>query len=688
MQESPIEPPIERQGEPHAGERIDYTVSRGEAIAAMQEATEVMLRSVRWGTAVYVLTAASVVCGIAIGMGYMELLNGYIGRNWRLQWLIVVAFLAVCLLTICGQRLRAARIYATCVDGSTALGPQVLTLGDDVLTHTGGGITARMPWATFKHVMQSDSKLLIIFKNYSFVMIPVQAFSDAAQRDAWLAALRERVPRGVWAASPAQALVRATDALPAPAATAVGADSGAAFGVTQNLRAGARLAFLRRVRPAEFVVSAEAFITLVVLSLLLALAFGMVHVGLHGRLNIFELPRALLFVPLVLLFGVAVARATADRTVLLALPVALAAASLVAALVYGLFTLVLAQKIIAVTAKHWLWLFYVQIAWWAAIVVFASWRFSPAPDGHTGRKPGIAMLGLALLVTPAIWVPRGQLWMPVEDPEARNARGKANEQMFALADEKGFYAQHDALRRALAALLPERPGVIDVYTLTAGLYASEDVFMKEVKLIDTLMRQRFDAEGRSLVLLNNASTVHDYPLASATSLSAALKHIGGLMNRDEDVLVLYVSSHGSEKHDLSVDFWPLRLQPVNPAGLKQALDASRIKWKVIVVSACYSGGFVDPLKDEHTLIITASSATKTSFGCGNESDSTYLAKALYDEALRNTYSFETAFEQARKTILEREQAEEQKPSDPQIFVGTAIRDRLLQVEQRLSGLKR
>ena len=168
MQESPIEPPIERQGEPHAGERIDYTVSRGEAIAAMQEATEVMLRSVRWGTAVYVLAVASVVCGIAIGMGYMELLNGYIGRNWRLQWLIVVAFLAVCLLTIWGQRLRDARMYATCVDGSTALGPQVLTLGDDVLTHTGGGITARMPWATFKHVMQSDSKLLIIFKKVFF----------------------------------------------------------------------------------------------------------------------------------------------------------------------------------------------------------------------------------------------------------------------------------------------------------------------------------------------------------------------------------------------------------------------------------------------------------------------------------------------------------------------------------------
>jgi len=152
-----------------------------------------------------------------------------------------------------------------------------------------------------------------------------------------------------------------------------------------------------------------------------------------------------------------------------------------------------------------------------------------------------------------------------DDAEAQRAQA---EKFRALADEKGFYAQHDALQRALTALLPERPGVIDVYALTAGLYASEDVFMREVRLIDALMRQRFDAQGRSLVLLNNPTTVHEFPLASATSLGLALKHIGSLMNRDEDVLMMYLSSHGSEKHDLSVNFWPLRLKPVNPVSLR------------------------------------------------------------------------------------------------------------------------
>jgi len=356
--------------------------------------------------------------------------------------------------------------------------------------------------------------------------------------------------------------------------------------------------------------------------------------------------------------------------------VALLAAGLVVSVAAGLLGLAMQHKIIAVAAKHWTGLFYFQIAWWSAIILVAVWRYTPM---QRQRSAGMAMMGVALLAAPSAWFPQDLLWRPAYDAEAQRAQA---EKFRALADEKGFYAQHDALRRALNALLPERPGVIDVYALTAGLYASEDVFMREVRLIDALMRQRFDAQGRSLVLLNNPTTVHEFPLASATSLGLALKHIGSLMNRDEDVLMMYLSSHGSEKHDLSVNFWPLRLKPVNPVSLKQVLDDSQIKWRVLVVSACYSGGFIEPLKDDHTLIITASSATKTSFGCGNESEATYLGKALYDEALRKTHSIEAAFRTARELIREREKAQGFEPSDPQIFVGEAMRGKLLQMQQQ------
>jgi Peptidase C13 family len=663
---------------PAGGMRIEYTVTREDYAAGLAQATQAMLRAVRWGAAMYFITAASVICGIVIGMGYIELVNGYIGRNWRLQWLIAVAFLAVCLLTIWQSRLRAARVYAACSpDDNPWLGAQTLTLAPDGLTHEARDAAQRVVWPAVKQIIcddaKSDGAILIVLNHWSFVAIPAAAFANAEERAAWIAALRTHAVSAV-VYTPAAATVTAAQGMEAGGAAAAAPTQ---LGLYENLRAGARLAFFRPAPLERFVATPEAFALLVLLELGLLLMFGVASVGLPGQFNVHALPRALLFVPLILLLGVLAVHATQHRARLLALPVALLASGLVVSFIAAIAGIALQQKFIAVAARHWQWLFYFQIAWWSAIIVIAAWRLAPE---RRHRGAGVGVLGVALLAAPPAWLPQDQLWMPPYDNEARRVEMEKHQ---ALADEQGFYAQHDALQRALEKLQPERAGVADVYALTVGLYAAEDVFMREVRLIDKLMRERFDAEGRSLMLLNNPKTVRELPVASATSLSAALKHIGGLMNREEDVLALYVSSHGSERHDLSVNFWPLRLKPVNPLVLKKALDDSGIRWKILVVSACYSGGFVEPLKDEHTLIITASSATKTSFGCGNESEATYLAKALYDEALRKTLSFEQAFETARGAIRQREQAQKYEPSDPQIFVGEAMRGKLKQVEERL-----
>ena len=209
--------------------------------------------------------------------------------------------------------------------------------------------------------------------------------------------------------------------------------------------------------------------------------------------------------------------------------------------------------------------------------------------------------------------------------------------------------------------------------------------MKEVGVIADLLEQRFDAHGRTLKLVNNRATLADTPIATLTSVRRALAAIGERMNPAEDVLILYLTSHGSEKHRLSVDLWPLELDAIDPQALRAALDESGILWRVVVVSACYSGGYVEPLRDEWTLIITAASAKRQSFGCGAASDFTYLAKALFDEELRKTHSFETAFAQAKQTIAAREKEKGFVASEPQIYVGAQIRDKLKALERRLAG---
>jgi hypothetical protein len=450
--------------------------------------------------------------------------------------------------------------------------------------------------------------------------------------------------------------------------------------VLRNLRAGARLAAFLRVRSDEFLPTVDSFAMLVMLDLLAGLFLGLASAGLAGQFNYYEVPRALLFVPLSLYLGLILVRLETRPRSLLLVPVALVAAGLVITLVSGILDLLIQYRVLAWGTTYWRYIPYVTTTWWLAVVAAAIIRLTPMPPPRAAVG---VLAGFVLLVVPVWLYPQNYLWIPGYD-ESANDPGRGA--YAALAGEKAFYAQPEILERALEALLPGRPGVPDVYLLAAGLYAREDVFMKETRLIETLFRERFDSAGRSLVLINNPVTVHEYPVASLTSITAALKQIGSRMNVEEDVLVFYISSHGSEKHQLSVNFWPLRLQPIEPAALKQALDESGIKWKVIIVSACYSGGFVEPFKDDRTMMMTASSATRQSFGCGNESDSTYLAKALFDEELRKTYSFETAFENARLNITAREQAQNFTPSEPQIFVGARMREKMKGIERRLEAI--
>jgi hypothetical protein len=112
---------------------------------------------------------------------------------------------------------------------------------------------------------------------------------------------------------------------------------------------------------------------------------------------------------------------------------------------------------------------------------------------------------------------------------------------------------------------------------------------------------------------------------------------------------------------------------------------SGIKWRVIVISACFSGGFIEPLKDDNTLIITAADAFHSSFGCEYDSDYTWFSQALYDEALSETFSFVEAFEAAKEAVRDRERAEGYPPSNPQMSVGGAMRKKLAALEKRLAA---
>ena len=190
-----------------------------------------------------------------------------------------------------------------------------------------------------------------------------------------------------------------------------------------------------------------------------------------------------------------------------------------------------------------------------------------------------------------------------------------------------------------------------------------------------LFDRQFSTEGRSLILVNHWSTVSEVPLANATNLDRTLQHIGRLMNKDQDVLFLFLTSHGS-KGIFAIDMTGFGLNNLTPSRLRSSLDRSGIKNRVIVVSACHSGSFIPALAEPNTLLITAAHADRTSFGCSDQNEWTYFGDAFFNRALRQERSFERAFHRANQLIARWESKDRLTPSLPQIVVGEALRPKL------------
>jgi hypothetical protein len=297
------------------------------------------------------------------------------------------------------------------------------------------------------------------------------------------------------------------------------------------------------------------------------------------------------------------------------------------------------------------------------------------------RRASAYGLCAIIIVVPFTHVYREvSLWQQVKkDKETGSsyARRKLN--------EDAFYEQPKVLERELAAVKPGRRGVIDIYFIGIGGYADQDVFMKEINAVSRLFQERFGTGGKTIRLVNNRKTLASSPVASVTSLRASLMRVGQVMDKDEDLLFLFLTSHGSQTHRFSLDLWPLQLNELEPGKLRALLDESGIRNRVVIVSACYSGGFVDSLKDENTLVISASAVDKNSFGCSNEAEWTYFGKAYFDEALRKTHSFVDAFESAKPVIAEWEKKEGYIASEPQMALGETIKPKLLKLARQLDS---
>ncbi len=257
-----------------------------------------------------------------------------------------------------------------------------------------------------------------------------------------------------------------------------------------------------------------------------------------------------------------------------------------------------------------------------------------------------------------------------------NQKKKTQESDNDLSAEVVLFYQYQMLTTMMDQISPSRPGITDLYLISFGGDGSQDVFMKEVFYAKSVFEDRYGMKNRTVELINNANIVHENPIASVINLRVALEIIAQQMDVEEDILFLYLTSHGSRDHSISVRLGGVPLANLPAETLAEILEASGIKWKVIAISACYSGGFIDYLKDDTSMIITSARADRSSFGCSDDAEMTYFGRAFLQHALDQSSSFSEAFVKAKEIVSGWEEAQQFTPSEPQIYTGALIEKKL------------
>ncbi len=212
----------------------------------------------------------------------------------------------------------------------------------------------------------------------------------------------------------------------------------------------------------------------------------------------------------------------------------------------------------------------------------------------TGETQRVAACAGLLFIAGFGWITDAldaipDVWNPLEPQTARQDDAPAD-------SEALLFGQSARIDLSLGAVGRGTSAEPQAFFLGFAGVGDEKVFAQEIGLASRVLGERYAIDGRSLSLINDERDLERAPLATVSGLKYALRGLGARMNRDRDVLFLSISSHGAEDPAVIVSNSQLPLNDLTDEDLADALRESGIKWRVIIISACYAGGFIDALK--------------------------------------------------------------------------------------------
>jgi hypothetical protein len=604
-----------------------------------------------------------VTVGVALAMAIALVgASVYLGQSVPFLAVVIGAAAAVLGVMINMRRMRAA---AQPDESGVVLGPSRLTLDPSGMLLEKSHSTIRHDWAVFQEVTVAPGHLFIWVDRVAALIVPVRDLPASVSAHQAADLIRGLAETAQSSPAQAQAQIEPQSDGSVAANSTIPVVSSSSTQVP-FLRSIGRFLTLRSVTNPDLDLSDRALLALAILSiglwilidLLVALpdstfyAYGFIGVGWYASVAMLlaatwarlsdppvslraTLALTLAFVPIAIVLA----------TLLDYLP---SAVSLGASIILAFYAVAYGHTALkSLTARH------------QAGAMFAS----------------LVFLSLAAWFAQTQYVEPG-FWYPDEDESAELTDEAQNYLARWRQIEPLLFGQAQFVDDAVAAM--ERPQDLRAAAFFLGFagMGEERVFAGEINFANKVIGEKFGTGSRSLQLVNDRRDLDSHPFASPTALRRALAGIAERMNLEEDVLILSLSSHGSAGGELSVSNSGVPLNNLDAETLADALDESGIRWRVIIVSACYSGTFIEPLRNDDTIVITAAAADKTSFGCSDDRDLTYFGEAFYRDALPSAPDLRTAFQRTRDAIAQREEAEQIEASNPQAFFGVGAERKL------------
>ncbi|CAA0104636.1 Uncharacterised protein [Halioglobus japonicus] len=142
--------------------------------------------------------------------------------------------------------------------------------------------------------------------------------------------------------------------------------------------------------------------------------------------------------------------------------------------------------------------------------------------------------------------------------------------------ESALYREADLLQEELSRVPAGDPSKVELYFLGIAGDGTQRVFSREVKAFRDYFDNVLPLDARQVNLINDRESIGKRPLATSTSIEQALAKLATSMNLDQDLLVVYISSHGSSEHEISLANEAIRLGDLSATSLSEMLTRSGI----------------------------------------------------------------------------------------------------------------